>query len=133
MEYPRFVACSFQRRKHAVDLHTFIDRKQSRNVLANNPGRAYRFHDSKQLRPEVSVICRAVSSSGCTERLTRESSGNNGRLSPSLMVRNLSYIRYPLDVRPMLRKYLERKRVGFNLQNRLKSFPLGGQVQSAYA
>jgi len=70
---PCFVALALQVSQHSVECH--VD--DSSNIFANNPSRLDFLNNSEHLWPEVTVILTASALPGHTERLARESTGNN--------------------------------------------------------
>jgi hypothetical protein len=66
-----FITFAFQIRTHLFEFH--VD--DSSNVLTNDPSGSCFRYDSEHFRPEVTVICLALSLPGDGKRLTRESSG----------------------------------------------------------
>jgi hypothetical protein len=104
---PRFVTFGFQVRKHVIECHT----DDARNILTNNPAGLDERNNAAHLRPEVTVILRASSHPGVTERLAGESSDHNvncrgmGEGADVAIAGNL---------RPVFRKHADTERVIFH-------------------
>ena len=79
------VACACQVRKHLVESQVDV----TSNVFTQHPTGSRLLKYSEYLRPEVTVIIRALSLPGHTERLARVSAGN--KVNSSIVLRVESF------------------------------------------
>lgn len=90
-------------------------------------------HDRKNARhlwPEVTVICRACSLPGQTERLARDSAGNNVNCSPLISV-HLPQVVQAQCIGPVLGEDPSAPGVNLNLAHDLPAAPCGGKREAA--
>jgi hypothetical protein len=104
----------FQVKKHSVECH--VD--DSSNVFTKHPSGPVCPDNSQHFRPEVAVICLALSLPGVTEWLTGESPANKVNCSELCSV-DISYISNPFYFRPVVRENALTKRIYFDLADTL--------------
>jgi hypothetical protein len=111
---PAGVALAFQVRKHVIEAHADV----SSNILSNDPSWPELVHEPIKFRPEVAVICLALSLPGLTKGLAWVSTANNINWS-DILAPQLSNVFELRHVWPMLRQHLARKLL--NLTERVSS------------
>lgn len=108
----------FQVSKHLVECHT----DEPSNVFNEDDTGSHDRKDSINFRPEVTVIFRAESLPGVTERLARDSAGNNVNWSP-LVTLHLSQIVQSQRIRPVLRQNTATPGVNLDMTHHLPAHP----------
>ena len=68
---------------HLLEYHAVLDANKPRHILRNDPSRTRLGNNSQHLRPDCSVISRAESLPGVTERLAGEAPGKQSCSSES--------------------------------------------------
>jgi hypothetical protein len=68
-----FVTFIFQVSAHGLEYQSVVPSKYAVNIFTNDPAGLHFSYASKHLRPEVAVVRRAFSLSGCAEWLAWES------------------------------------------------------------
>lgn len=74
-----FVSFFFQVNAHCLEYQAVVPRSESRNIFSDDPSWTVKSDALKHNRPEVAVVCRSFSSSGCGEGLAGEAAGEEIR------------------------------------------------------
>jgi len=106
---PCFVVFAFQVRKHFVEPHIDVPS----NILSNDPSGPELFDAIKHCWPEVTVIIRALSLPGVTERLARVSAANKFNCFAIIFLRERSYVFVKRYIRPVFLENLLTKGLYF--------------------